>query len=109
MMLRHVIVDVLLWLGVGLNLIAAIGVLAMSNVYDRLHFSGVSALGAVCVAVAVVVEKSFSLMGDESLVAAAILLVGSPVLTHATARAARISERGEWRLQEGEGVEVEKP
>jgi hypothetical protein len=37
------------------------------------------------------------------------VLVISPALTHGTARAARISEHGDWRPQRGEGIEVERP
>jgi monovalent cation/proton antiporter MnhG/PhaG subunit len=104
---RHVIAEVLLWLGVGLNLIAALGVGVMRTAYDRLHFPAVAILGAVLVAIAVVVEKSFSLVGDEALVIAAFLLVSAPIVTHATARATRIAERGDWRLGEDDEIEVE--
>jgi multicomponent Na+:H+ antiporter subunit G len=109
MTMRHVITGVLLWSGVALNLVAAVGVMAMRDAYDRLHFPAVATLGAVLVAVAVLVEKSFSLVGDEALLIAAFLLVAAPVLTHATARAIRIAQRGDWRLQEQEKIEVEEP
>jgi multicomponent Na+:H+ antiporter subunit G len=106
---RHVIAVILLWIGVGWNLIAAIGVLVMRSAFDRLHFPAVATLGAVFVAAAVLVEKSFSLVGDEAAIAAVFLLIASPVLTHATARAVRISRHGDWRVQEREGIEVEEP
>jgi multicomponent Na+:H+ antiporter subunit G len=106
---RHVIAEILLLIGVALNLIAAIGVLVMRDAYDRLHFPAVATLGAVFIAASVLVEKSFSLVGDEAALAAVFLLVASPVLTHATARAIRIAEHGDWRVQEQEGIEVEEP
>jgi len=40
----------------------------------------------------------------EALVVAGFLLVYGAVLTHATARAARIRDRGEWRVRPGEAV-----
>jgi monovalent cation/proton antiporter MnhG/PhaG subunit len=106
---RHVIAEVLLWIGVAFNLIAAIGVLVMRNAYDRLHFPAVATLGAVLVAASVLVEKSFSLLGDEAAVAAVFLLMTSPVLTHATARALRIDTQGDWRKADEEQIEVEEP
>jgi len=106
---RHVISDVFLWVGVGLNLIACLGVLVMREVYARLHFSSPAVLGAICIAVAVVVKDSFSTVGDNTILVAVFLLVVSPVLTHAAARASRIAAHGDWRLGPQEHVEVEEP
>ncbi len=79
----------------------------MRTAFDRLHFSAVATLGAVSIAVAVVVQHSFSLVGDGALVVAAFLVATCPILTHATARAIRISERGDWSLVDEDGAEVE--
>lgn len=106
MTVRHVAEYVLLALGVGITALSAIGVLAMRSVYDRLHYVGSGSLGAALVCVAVTVRESFSLIGDKTLLIAFFLLVSGPVLTHATARAARVRERGEWKVKEGEHVEV---
>lgn len=104
---RHVVVLVLLWLGVGLELLACLGTLAMRSVFDRLHFSSPAALGLILIALAVLVDKDFSLIGDKSLLIAALVLIGSPLVTHAIGRTARIVERGDWRVGDGEDVEVE--
>ncbi len=106
---RHIITEVFLWLGVALLLISALGVLVLRDALDRLHLPAVSALGALCVAIAIVVEKSFSLIGDESLLTAVFLVIVSPILTHAIGRAIRITERGDWRLGDDEGIEIEEP
>jgi multicomponent Na+:H+ antiporter subunit G len=106
---RHVIAMTLLWIGVGWNLIAALGVLVMRSAFDRLHYPAVATLGALFVAAAVLVEKSFSLVGDEAVLVAVFLLIASPILTHATARAVRISKHGDWRVKEQEDIEVEEP
>jgi monovalent cation/proton antiporter MnhG/PhaG subunit len=106
---RHIITEVFLWLGVGLILCASLGIVLMRNALDRLHYPAVASLGALCVAIAVVVEKSFSLVGDESLLAAMVLVVVSPIVTHAIARGIRITERGDWRLQGEDGIEIEEP
>ena len=65
----------------------------MGDVYDRLHFSAPGMLGFVCMAAAVLVQNSFSLVGDKALLVAVFLLISSPILTHATARATRIARR----------------
>ena len=106
--MRHVISDVFLWIGVALNLIGCVGVLVMRDALDRLHYTAPSVLGAVSIAVAVVVKDSFSLVGDKAILIALFLIVASPIVTHATARAARITERGDWRVSETEQVEVEQ-
>jgi monovalent cation/proton antiporter MnhG/PhaG subunit len=108
MSVRHLVTEVFLWLGVALNLFAAVGVLVMRHAFDRLHFPAVATLGALFIAIAVVVEKSFSLVGDESLLIGVFLVVVSPILTHATARAIRIDAHGDWRAQESEHIEVEE-
>ncbi len=109
MSLRHIITEVFLWLGVALLLLSALGVVVMRDPLDRLHFPAVSAAGALSVAIAVVVEKSFSLVGDESLLMTVFLVVVSPILTHAIGRAVRIMQRDDWRLGDDEAIDVEEP
>ena len=95
--------------GVAVVLFAAIGVLSMDNVYDRLHYVGSAGVGSALVCVAVTVRESFSLIGNKALLIAAFMLLSGPVLVHVTARAARLREGGEWSLRDGEEVEVEEP
>ena len=108
MTLRTILTNVFLWLGVGLELISCLGVLVMREAYSRLHFSSPGVLGAVCIAVAVVIKESFSLVGDNTIAVAVFVLLASPILTHATGRAARIEERGEWGIGPDESIEVEE-
>jgi monovalent cation/proton antiporter MnhG/PhaG subunit len=108
MTVRHIIAEVLLWLGVGFSVLAALGALVLRTAYDRLHLPAVASLGTLLTAIGVMFEKSFSLIGDESLIVAVFLVIASPILTVATARAVRIAERGDWRIQEGEDIEVEE-
>lgn len=108
---RHLITEILLWAGVTLILISCLGVLVMRSAYDRLHYTSPAVLGTTLIAVAVVVQESFSLIGNWALAAGALLVAGAPILTAATARATRINEHGDWRLrpQEEAEVEVERP
>lgn len=94
------IVWVLLVIGVAALLTAVVGVLVASNVYDRLHFIGPgSIVGPVALSLAVVVnEGPLSQAGLKSILVAVLLLGLSPVLVHATARAAFVRERGKLSL-----------
>jgi monovalent cation/proton antiporter MnhG/PhaG subunit len=106
---RDGIAYALLALGVGCEVIAVLGVLVMRGVYDRLHYVGPATLGAVLVAAAMWVYQGPSQIAIEAALVAGITVIASPALAHGTARAARISERGDWRPQRDEGIEVEEP
>jgi multicomponent Na+:H+ antiporter subunit G len=82
--------SVLLWLGVALELLCCLGVLAMGTVYARLHFTAPAGLGAIAIALAVLVREGFSLIGDKALLVAFVVVVAAPVVSHAIARAAWI-------------------
>lgn len=94
--MRNVVVDVLLFAGVLLLLLCALGVLVMGSAYDRLHYASAAGWGALLIAIAILVRESVSLIADKSILAAVVLVVCGPVLAHATARAGRIRERGVW-------------
>ena len=102
---RHVVGTVLLIAGCSLQVLAVLGLVVMRDVYDRLHYVGLAAYGALLVAVAIVVRESFSLIGDKSLATAAVLVVLGPILTHATGRSLRIRQRGDWRADIAEHAE----
>jgi multisubunit Na+/H+ antiporter MnhG subunit len=77
--------------------ISAVGVAAMTNVYDRMHYLGPASMVApVAVAGAVVAREGLSAAGIKAVLVAVVISATSPVLTHATGRAARIREFGHW-------------
>ena len=107
---RGVLVAALLVVGVGVTLASCVGVLVMRNAYDRLHYNApATTIAPLAIAAAVVLEERLSAAGIKALLVALALLVTNPVLTHATARAARIRQFGEWTVQEGEKLEGERP
>jgi multisubunit Na+/H+ antiporter MnhG subunit len=106
---RELPVAILLVAGVTLMLLSCVGVLVMRSALDRLHYTGPAALGALLVATAITVEESFSLIGDKSLAVGVFLVLSGVVLAHVTARAVRVHELGDWRIQRDEDVEVEEP
>lgn len=101
------IVYVLLVLGVGLEVIACLGLTVMHDVYNRLHYVAPSALGGLLIVAAVWTREGPSIIGLKAALLAAFLLVATPALAHGTARAARINELGDWRAGRDEGIEVE--
>jgi monovalent cation/proton antiporter MnhG/PhaG subunit len=97
---REVAVAVLLALGVAVELVCCVGVLAMRDAYDKLHYTApATTVGPLAIALAVVVQESFSQAGIKALLIFLALLVTNPVLTHATARAARVRQLGSWRAR----------
>ena len=75
MTMRDGVVYVLLGLGVGLEVVSAIGVVAMRGVYDRLHYVAPSTLGSVLVAGAVWAREGPSIIGLKAALLAAFLLL----------------------------------
>jgi multicomponent Na+:H+ antiporter subunit G len=103
---QHALVVVLLTLGVVVELISCVGVLVMRNFYDRLHYVGpASTLGAFLIGAALVVQDALKQQGVKSIMVILLLVTISPVLTHATARAARIREFGRWVILQEERTE----
>jgi multicomponent Na+:H+ antiporter subunit G len=107
---RELAVAALLVVGVGATFLSCAGVLVMRNAYDRLHYTAPAAtIAPVAIAVAVVLEERLSAAGIKAVLVALVLLITNPVLGHATARAARIRELGEWTIREEEREEGSRP
>jgi multicomponent Na+:H+ antiporter subunit G len=96
-----VAVAALLVLGVGSLLLGAAGLL---------HFTGPgTVIGPIAIAAAVLVEEPLSSAGIKSVLVALVMLTTGPVLIHATARAARVRERGRWVVLSEELEQKEHP
>jgi multicomponent Na+:H+ antiporter subunit G len=105
-----VAVVVLLVIGVGSALLSAAGLLATGDPYDQLHFTGpATVISPVAIAAAVLVEEPLSSAGVKAVLIAIIMLGTGPVLIHATARAARVRERGRWVVLSEELEQKEHP
>lgn len=84
--------QVLLWAGVAAQLACCVGVWWMRDVFDRLHYTAASAtVGPALIGTSVVVTGGAGSVSStvEVVTAAAVLLLLSPVVTHAVGRAAR--------------------
>jgi multicomponent Na+:H+ antiporter subunit G len=101
--MQHAVAAVLLFLGVLVVLVSCVGILVMPHFYDRLHYVGpASTLGTFLIGAALVVENGLKQQGVKSIMVVVLLLMISPLLTHATARAARIREFGRWVILDEE-------
>ena len=94
--MKTVLIVVLIGAGIGIQLLCALGVLLMSNVFDRLHFTGPSSIGVVSIAAAVVIDQGATVGAVKAVLVAGLLVAINPVLTHVTARAARVRQFGHW-------------
>jgi len=104
--LKEIIVVVLLVGAVSVELACALGLWTIKNSFDRLHFLGpASTLGPLLVAAAIVIEESLATNGVKALISALLLLLTSPILTHATARAARVRQYDHWKALPFEEVD----
>jgi monovalent cation/proton antiporter MnhG/PhaG subunit len=89
-----VVDGVLIAVAVVIELACCLGVFVMKDAYDKLHYLGPAAIVApALIAIAVVLQESFSQAGIKALLTAALLALASPVLAHATARALYIRQR----------------
>ena len=96
---QDVVVAVLLVVGVASVLISCIGVVVMRTPMDRLHFTApAGTIAPVTFAAAVLVEEPLSGAGVKAVLVALLILITTPALSHATARAARIREHGRWKV-----------
>ena len=111
-MIRDVVIDVLLGLAVLTVAAAALGVAVMPDAYARLHYVTPAAIVApVFVTLAIFVREGLDENTGETVVALFFMIVAAPFLSHATIRAMRVRDRGDWRLpdQDSEPAKTKEP
>jgi multisubunit Na+/H+ antiporter MnhG subunit len=93
---RDLVLDVLIALGVGAEMVACLGFLAMRSAIDRLHYAGAgTAVGPAFIAAAVCVREGVvSAQGLAALLIAVVLAAGGSALGTATARLVRLDTHG---------------
>jgi multisubunit Na+/H+ antiporter MnhG subunit len=97
-MARDVFTCVLLGLAVVTVAGAALGILLMRDAYQKLHFVTPAALIApLLVTLAVLVRNGLDENTGETCLALVFLMISGPYLSHATMRAIRVRETGDWR------------
>jgi multisubunit Na+/H+ antiporter MnhG subunit len=102
-MARDVVAYLLLGLAVLVVAGAGLGILLMRDAYQKLHFVTPAALVApVLVTLALLVRSGLNENTGETCLALVFLAVAGPYLSHATMRAIRVREKGDWRPEKEE-------
>lgn len=97
-MVKDTVSDILLGMAVLLVLGSAVGVLVMPDAYRKLHFVTPAALiGPLLVALAIMVQMGVYQNTGQSFLALFFMVIAGPYLSHATMRAIRVRETGDWR------------
>jgi multisubunit Na+/H+ antiporter MnhG subunit len=105
---RQIIADALLGLAVLVVAASALGVLTMPDAYQKLHYVTPAAVVAPALtALAIGVQEGLNSSTGQTCVALFFLVVAGPFLSHATIRAIRVREHGDWRLKPAERAEPE--
>jgi multicomponent Na+:H+ antiporter subunit G len=107
---RTVIADVLLGLAVLVVLGSSAGILLMRDVYQKLHYVTPAALVApLIVGLAIAVQSGWSVNSLQTWLATGLMVIATPFLSHATIRAARIRQTGDWTsADDRDGTEPER-
>jgi multisubunit Na+/H+ antiporter MnhG subunit len=101
---REILADVLLGLGVAIALASSIGILVMRDAYQKLHYvTPVALVAPLIVGLAVLAQSGLTENTAQTWLALLFIVIAGPFLTHATVRAARIREKGDWRPDAGRG------
>jgi len=102
---RSAVSVVLVCLGVGIGLIATLGVVVMRDWQDRIHYAGLSSFGVVLIGLSVLVRESFSVIGDKALATALLMLFVGPIVSHVILRSGRQRSLGDWRRNIDEEID----
>ncbi|MBV9607992.1 MAG: monovalent cation/H(+) antiporter subunit G [Acidobacteria bacterium] len=77
--------------------LCSIAIVVMPNFYERLHYlSTVTTISAFSILIAVVIEEGWGQATIKTILVCVVLVLINAVVTHATARAARVRTLGHW-------------
>jgi multicomponent Na+:H+ antiporter subunit G len=98
-------IQVLLAFAVVVALLCCLGILVMKDFYERLHYMApVATVSAFCILLAVLIQTGWGQATIKTALVFLVLLFMNAVLTHATARAARIRTLGHWTPDPNEHI-----
>lgn len=94
---REIVVAVLLVASLAVTLFSCVGLTFVRGYFNRLHYlAPVTTVSTTLLLAAVVVKYGWGQPTIKMLLVWCVLLLINSVLTHATARAARVRELGHW-------------
>jgi multisubunit Na+/H+ antiporter MnhG subunit len=97
--IRSVAADVILAVAVAVVLASAVGLLVMRDAYQRIHYvTPLALIAPILLGLAILVQSGFSENSAQTWLALLFVVIAGPFLSHATIRAARIRQTGDWRL-----------
>ncbi len=98
MTVHGIVADVLLGLAALVVLASSAGILVMRDAYQKLHYvTPIAVVAPVIVALAVLIQSGWTENSGETWLGLLFMVAGGPFLSHATIRAARIRQNGDWR------------
>jgi monovalent cation/proton antiporter MnhG/PhaG subunit len=98
-------ISVLLGICLVICVICCLALAALRNFYVRLHYlAPVTTVAFVPLLIAVVIREGIGQAAMKAILVFAALLLINAVLTHATARAARVRELGHWTADPKEQI-----
>jgi monovalent cation/proton antiporter MnhG/PhaG subunit len=98
---------ILLIAGMASFLLTTLGMLLVRDVYQRIQYAYPAAtVGFVAVVAAILIHKSISQAGIKTLLTGLIVFWTNPVISHATARAARVRKLGHWLPGDKENIQA---
>jgi multisubunit Na+/H+ antiporter MnhG subunit len=104
---REVLVFVLLGVAAVVTVISAVGLLAMRDPLQRLHFMAPPATSAFLVLFALAVDGAGPAALIKGSLVAVLLSLINGIVTHATARAVFVHDRDRWPPRPGEARVVD--
>lgn len=109
MKLPDIAVAVLLAMTVLSTMISCWSLVLFKDVFQRMHYlSVVTTVSTLSLLIAVVIKEGWGQATIKTIFTFVVLLLINAVVTHATARAARVRERGQWTPTTDEHIEGTK-
>lgn len=105
--MNGIAIDILLALGVLITLVSVLGMWRMRDPYQKMHFIAAPAfLSAGCFTAAIFLQDGLKPEAFKALITTFVLIGMNTAVTHAAARALRISETKNWNPARGEEVPI---
>lgn len=96
-------IAVLLFASVLFTWSGAIGLLLSRGALAKLHYTALcGSIGIPAGCVALMIQNGASQVTVKAILVAVFSVLTNAVLTHATGRAVRVAQKGDWRLQRHE-------
>lgn len=107
--MKMIAIDALVLFSVLIILTCIAGMVRMRDSYQRLHYIAPPAfLSAIFITIAIFLQRGLKSESFKAALTTLILIAMNSLVTHAAARAFRISELDHWKPEEGDEVPIER-